>query len=216
MLPNGKVTNFMQLRSSPDSALVLLSQCGVFKFTVQFGVACMKLITIILSLFSFYTQNHTLCVQSRWDWIDKQLKQQLIVPTIHDKIISSKVISENKLIIHQRFQIGSSFVWIQLSSARIVMIDEDLRLQKIEPKLQKAVLNFLVLLSTSGPQHNKTVVCYISTWAVYRPGRGSFNIDNFDPSLCTIAIYAFAGLDPVNDAIRSLGKLIQVELSHLN
>lgn len=63
------------------------------------------------------------------------------------------------------------------------------------------------LLSVSGPQHNKTVVCYISTWAVYRPERGSFNIDNFDPNLCTIAIYAFAGLDPANDAIRSLGKL---------
>lgn len=64
----------------------------------------------------------------------------------------------------------------------------------------------LFSLSVSGPQHNKTVVCYISTWAVYRPGRGSFSIDNFDPNLCTIAIYAFAGLDPVNDAIRSLGK----------
>ena len=63
------------------------------------------------------------------------------------------------------------------------------------------------LLSVSGPQHNKTVVCYISTWAVYRPGRGSFNIDNFDPNLCTIAIYAFAGLDHINDAIKSLGKL---------
>lgn len=67
--------------------------------------------------------------------------------------------------------------------------------------------SFLCYLSVSGPQHNKTVVCYISTWAVYRPGRGSFNIDNFDPNLCTIAIYAFAGLDPVNDAIKSLGKL---------
>lgn len=64
-----------------------------------------------------------------------------------------------------------------------------------------------VSLSVSGPQHNKTVVCYISTWAVYRPERGSFSIDNFDPNLCTIAIYAFAGLDPANDAIRSLGKL---------
>jgi chitinase len=65
----------------------------------------------------------------------------------------------------------------------------------------------LLSVSGSGPQHNKTVVCYISTWAVYRPGRGSFNIDNFDPNLCTIAIYAFAGLDPANDAIRSLGEL---------
>lgn len=57
-----------------------------------------------------------------------------------------------------------------------------------------------------GPQHNKTVVCYISTWAVYRPEKGSFSIDNFDPNLCTIAIYAFAGLDAENDAIKSLGE----------
>lgn len=42
---------------------------------------------------------------------------------------------------------------------------------------------------------------------MYRPGQGSFNLDNFDPNLCTIAIYAFAGLDPANDAIKSLGKL---------
>lgn len=66
-------------------------------------------------------------------------------------------------------------------------------------------------LSASGPQHNKTVVCYISTWAVYRPDRGSFNLGNFDPNLCTIAIYAFAGLDIENDTIKSLGKL-----SHFN
>lgn len=55
-----------------------------------------------------------------------------------------------------------------------------------------------------GPKHNKTVVCYISSWAVYRPGRGSYSIDNFDPSLCTIAIYAFAGLDAPNDSLKPL------------
>lgn len=64
----------------------------------------------------------------------------------------------------------------------------------------------LLLLLFSGPQHNKAVVCYISTWAVYRPDRGSYSIDNFDPNLCTIAIYAFAGLDIANDAIKSLGE----------
>lgn len=71
-------------------------------------------------------------------------------------------------------------------------------------------MEFLIqhFLSVSGPQHNKTVVCYISTWAIYRPDQGSFNIDNFEPNLCTIAIYAFAGLDPANDAIKSLGKLL--------
>ncbi|KAL7050542.1 hypothetical protein ACKWTF_004121 [Chironomus riparius] len=73
------------------------------------------------------------------------------------------------------------------------------------------VLNWILVITMfyqaqaqTGPQHNKAVVCYISTWAVYRPDRGSYSIDNFDPNLCTIAIYAFAGLDIANDAIKSL------------
>lgn len=53
--------------------------------------------------------------------------------------------------------------------------------------------------------HGKVVVCYISTWAVYRPGQGAYSIDNFDPSLCTHVVYAFAGLDPQQSIIKSLG-----------
>ncbi|XP_075161642.1 chitinase 2 [Haematobia irritans] len=56
----------------------------------------------------------------------------------------------------------------------------------------------------TGPLHGKVVVCYISTWAVYRPGHGAYSIDNFDPSLCTHVVYAFAGLDPELSAIKSL------------
>lgn len=67
---------------------------------------------------------------------------------------------------------------------------------------QNNVLNKFAI----GPPHNKTVVCYISTWAIYRPERGSFTIENFDPTLCTIAVYAFAGLDVQNDNIKSLGE----------
>lgn len=48
------------------------------------------------------------------------------------------------------------------------------------------------------------MVCYIGTWAVYRPGRGAFTIENLDPSLCTHVIYSFAGLNPTEDAIKSL------------
>lgn len=62
---------------------------------------------------------------------------------------------------------------------------------------------FLILFA--GPIHGKVVVCYISTWAVYRPGQGAYSIDNFDPSLCTHVVYAFAGLDPQQSAIKSLG-----------
>jgi len=56
----------------------------------------------------------------------------------------------------------------------------------------------------TGPTHGKIVVCYISTWAVYRPGKGAYSIENFDPNLCTHAIYAFAGLDITQSAIKSL------------
>lgn len=58
----------------------------------------------------------------------------------------------------------------------------------------------------AGPAHDKLVVCYLSSWAVYRPSRGSYAIDNFDANLCTHVVYAFAGLDVTKDAIKSLGK----------
>ncbi|XP_058065750.1 probable chitinase 2 [Anopheles bellator] len=52
--------------------------------------------------------------------------------------------------------------------------------------------------------HDRVVTCYISTWAVYREGTASYALDAFDPTLCTHAIYAFAGLDEQNNAIKSL------------
>lgn len=61
----------------------------------------------------------------------------------------------------------------------------------------------------AGPVHQKVVVCYIGTWSVYRPGAGSFSLDNFDPSLCTHVIYAFAGLDEEKNTIKSLGELLK-------
>uniref|UniRef100_A0A1Y9HEQ4 GH18 domain-containing protein n=1 Tax=Anopheles funestus TaxID=62324 RepID=A0A1Y9HEQ4_ANOFN len=52
--------------------------------------------------------------------------------------------------------------------------------------------------------HDRVVTCYISTWAVYRTGTASYPLDSFDPTLCTHAIYAFAGLDEAKNAIKSL------------
>ncbi|XP_034108119.1 probable chitinase 2 [Drosophila albomicans] len=74
--------------------------------------------------------------------------------------------------------------------------------------LQLSLLLGIFLLASvaarTGPAHDKVVVCYISTWAVYRPKPGDYSIEHFDPSLCTHAIYAFAGLDIVHSAIKSL------------
>ncbi|CAH2084073.1 unnamed protein product [Euphydryas editha] len=52
--------------------------------------------------------------------------------------------------------------------------------------------------------HGKVVVCYIATWAVYRPGAGKYDISDLEPSLCTHLVYSFAGLDETTHSIKSL------------
>lgn len=41
----------------------------------------------------------------------------------------------------------------------------------------------------------KRIVCYVGTWAVYRPGRGRFDIEHIDPNLCTHLMYGFFGIN---------------------
>jgi chitinase len=59
--------------------------------------------------------------------------------------------------------------------------------------------------------HGRLVVCYVSTWSVYRAGRGSWSLDNLDPTLCTHLVYAFAGLDNNTNTIRSLDEYHDLE-----
>ncbi|GBM66521.1 hypothetical protein AVEN_246924-1 [Araneus ventricosus] len=44
-------------------------------------------------------------------------------------------------------------------------------------------------------QNTYKVVCYLGTWAYYRPGDGKFVFEDIDPLLCTHAVYAFAKLE---------------------
>jgi len=53
-------------------------------------------------------------------------------------------------------------------------------------------------------QHTYKVVCYIGSWAYYRPGEGRFDVDDIDPDLCTHLIYSFAGLDKETYTIKVL------------
>nr|AXB87806.1 chitinase 8 [Sogatella furcifera] len=56
----------------------------------------------------------------------------------------------------------------------------------------------------AGLAPGKVVVCYVSSWAVYRQEGGKFTIEDLDPQLCTHLVYAFAGLDAEKSVIKSL------------
>ncbi|XP_066937417.1 chitinase-3-like protein 1 [Macrobrachium rosenbergii] len=67
----------------------------------------------------------------------------------------------------------------------------------------------LLLVLAIGVCSAEKIVCYFSSWAVYRFEPWSFDVDDIDPHLCTHLIYNFAGLsnytwqievlDPWND-----------------
>lgn len=58
-------------------------------------------------------------------------------------------------------------------------------------------------------------MCYYGSWAVYRNGKGKFDVEQIDPTLCTHLIYTFVGLgengeikvlDAWNDLTENWGK----------
>jgi len=72
-----------------------------------------------------------------------------------------------------------------------------------------------IALASSAPQSGKVIYCYFEGWAVYNPGRGSFDVEDVDPNLCTHASFGFAGLnskhhiyslDPWNDLEEDYGQ----------
>nr|XP_031849252.1 probable chitinase 10 [Nomia melanderi] len=70
----------------------------------------------------------------------------------------------------------------------------------------------------TGPQHfeissNKgpRVVCYVTSWSLYRKGEGTFVPERIDPRLCTEVIYAFAGLNPDTLMIQTFDPWADIE-----
>merc|ERR1711970_449888 len=48
---------------------------------------------------------------------------------------------------------------------------------------------------TEPPEGGKPIVCYYSSWAFYRPGKGKVDITDIDPHICTHLNYGFANMD---------------------
>jgi len=78
-------------------------------------------------------------------------------------------------------------------------------------KLISAVLGITILASFS----EAMMVCYFSSWAVYRPGKGSYDVEDVDPNICTHLMFGFAGLgsnweikvlDPYNELCEDYGQ----------
>ncbi|KAL0809643.1 hypothetical protein ABMA28_011168 [Loxostege sticticalis] len=87
---------------------------------------------------------------------------------------------------------------------------------------RKSLLFFIVCAMASvldgqtlgGPMHDKAVVCYVASWAAYRPGSGAFTIENLEPALCTHLVYSFAGLDADKMTIKSLDPWQDLEVDY--
>lgn len=60
--------------------------------------------------------------------------------------------------------------------------------------------------------HSKyKIVCYYESWAISRPGSGSFRVNDYNPLLCTHLIYAFAKIDEPSYTIKSLDEYVDIQ-----
>lgn len=64
----------------------------------------------------------------------------------------------------------------------------------------------LYIISVEGQTSTdgKVVVCYVTSWAVYRPQGGKFSIKDIEPKYCTHLIYSFMGLNETTWQIQSI------------
>lgn len=90
---------------------------------------------------------------------------------------------------------------------------------KADPKVCVLGLNHLSThkkqkLKVSRYEHTgPRVVCYVTSWSMYRKGDGQFAPEQLDTSMCTDVIYSFAGLNPETLQIQPFDRWADIDNS---
>ncbi|XP_054734985.1 endochitinase-like [Anastrepha obliqua] len=64
---------------------------------------------------------------------------------------------------------------------------------------------------TAATEQQGRIVCYFTDWAVYRPGLGSYGVENIPADLCTHLIYAFIGVNATSWEVMVLDTWMDVD-----
>lgn len=81
--------------------------------------------------------------------------------------------------------------------------------QDFSSEISSEQKNMLLEREQKGPR----VVCYVTSWALYRKEDGKFVPEYLDSQLCTDIVYAFAGLNPETLLMQSFDPWADIENS---